>query len=138
MEDRPFSSIIRELGSGVQGLVSSEIHLAKSEVVHNLKDMAKQSGMAIVFATVAYLGVLALLAFLIIGLGRLFGERYWLSALIVGLLLGVPGVVLTIRSLQRIGYDATLPVARNNIQDDQSLLNRKLQQISEQARKRAL
>ena len=82
----------------------------------------------------AWLGAHALVAFLIIGLGRLFDGNYWLSALIVSVLLIVPGALLAKRGLNRLKtVDPSLPNTMNSVQDDKLLIQGKVVELKQAA-----
>src|SRR4051812_48586206 len=81
----PISSAFKEIGMGITKLLRSEIRLATVELKESVRLMGKRSVTLIVFALIGALGILPLLAFFVIGLGRLLNDNYWLSSLIVAI-----------------------------------------------------
>ena len=79
-------------------LVRQEVGLATSEVTHKVTHAARDVAMIGVGALVAYAGLLAILAALVIGLEAM-GLNWWQSALIVGVAVAVLGAVLVQRGL---------------------------------------
>lgn len=136
MDERSLSDIFREVVTGFFDLLRSEIRLAKSEASHNAKQIGIRIAATVAYGIIAWLGLQAFLAFCIIGLGKMADGRYWLSSLVVSLVLLIPGVLLTIRSIKRIGQDASLPRLRDSLNHDQDVTNRKIRDISESTKKR--
>ncbi|HEY9514072.1 MAG TPA: phage holin family protein [Gemmatimonadaceae bacterium] len=90
-------------------LVRQEVALAKVEMrqaLSTLEDDVARVGTGVGLALV---GVLALTAFLIAGLGQLLDDRYWLSALIVGLVFLGIGTVLARNTLAEIKRRGIVP-----------------------------
>ena len=135
--EKSITSIIRELILSFSGLVRSEINLAKVEMSQNARDIGKRAGTAVGFGIVAWLGVQALVAFLIIGLGQLIGN-YWLSSLIVGLLLAVPGALLAMNAIKKISETPKLPVATESLQNDKEFIAGRVQHLNETIKKETL
>ncbi|HET9984989.1 MAG TPA: phage holin family protein [Longimicrobiales bacterium] len=90
-EEPPIGELVKGLAEDAGELVRQEIALAKIEMRETVSSMAKDGRSVAVGGAVALLGGLALTAFLIVLLGdAVFGDNYWLSSLIVGvILLGV-------------------------------------------------
>jgi hypothetical protein len=78
--------LFRDLTTETSDLVSKEIALVKAEARQTGATLAKDSAKIGTAASLAFAGFLALTAFLIAGLGDLLNGKYWLSALIVGVL----------------------------------------------------
>jgi len=135
-QEKPLSELIRDLINGSYALFQKEIKLARTEASHNARSIGRQVAASMTFAIIAWLGIQALLAFSIIGLGKLLDGKFWLSSLIVGLIFLVPGIFLTIRSIKKIGHDASLPASRESITEDQELMSKKIHNITEAAKKR--
>ncbi|CAN5633166.1 hypothetical protein BH23GEM9_BH23GEM9_05820 [soil metagenome] len=110
-------TLLKQLASEGGDLVRSEMALAKLEMREMGRELALDSVKLAGAIGLALIGVLALLAAAIIGLGNLLGGLYALSALIIGALMLITGGVLartaiaglknppkpeeTVRSLQR-------------------------------------
>ncbi|HEX5409648.1 MAG TPA: phage holin family protein [Gemmatimonadaceae bacterium] len=88
--------LIRQLSSDTADLIHQEASLAKAEAAQTGKRLGRDAAGVAVGAGVALAGWLALTAFLVVGLGNLLGDNYWLAALIVGVVLLVAGG-LTVR-----------------------------------------
>ncbi len=84
--EEPVSVLLKRFGQDASTLVRQEIALAKLEVRESAKGLAKDAGKLGAAAGLGLLGGFALLAFIIVGLGDLI-NNYWLSALIVAILL---------------------------------------------------
>ena len=88
--DQPLSELLKRFGQDGAALVRQEIALAKLEVRDSVKGYVADIGRIGAGAGVLLFGAFALLAFAIIGLGSLI-HNYWLSALIVGVVLFIIG-----------------------------------------------
>jgi uncharacterized membrane protein YqjE len=76
--------LFKRLGTDTGTLIRAEATLAKAEARETAARLARDAAKVGVAAALALVGVIALSAFLIIGLGMLLGGAWWLSALIVG------------------------------------------------------
>lgn len=86
--------LLRRVTDDSSELVRQEIALARVEIRESLATLSQDAAKASIGLGLALVGVLALTAFLIAGLGSLLGDRYWLAALIVGAIFLVVGIVL--------------------------------------------
>src|SRR5688572_23711120 len=84
--EAPIGELLKRFGQDAGTLVKQEITLAKLELRESVKSLAKDAGKIGVAAGLALFGAFAFLAFVIAGLGDLI-NNYWLSALIVAVLL---------------------------------------------------
>jgi Putative Actinobacterial Holin-X, holin superfamily III len=83
------------LGTDTGTLIRAEAALAKAEARETAARVGRDAAKVAVAAGLALVGVLALTAFLILGLGTLLGGAWWLSALIVGAAtLGIGGMLV--------------------------------------------
>ncbi|HSU12815.1 YhjD/YihY/BrkB family envelope integrity protein [Longimicrobium sp.] len=98
--ERSLGELFRRLGADASALVRHEVALAKLELRQNLRSLASDAGKAAAGAAIAAVGALVLLEALVFGVGDLLGRRYWLSALIVGVLLVTIGVILLLAALK--------------------------------------
>jgi uncharacterized membrane protein YqjE len=113
--------LLRRLREDIAGLIHSEIDLAKTEVIENIKVHAK----AAVFVAVAVPFVLlALLAFLFGAIAALaLAMPLWASALVVGgvlLLIALIFAFMGMRSLRKAGAptpDAAIVEAKATVDD---------------------
>ena len=93
-EDRSLGELFSELTRETTTLVRQEVDLAKTELSHKAAEVGKDVGFLAAGGAVLYAGLLALIAALIVGLGQA-GVTWWLSALIVGLVvLGIGGLLV--------------------------------------------
>jgi len=137
-ESRSFSSIVQELVSGLQNLVRSEIHLTRAELKTSLKQTGKDIAMTLTFGIIAILGLLPFIAFLVIGLGRILDNRYWLSSLIVSLVcIGIGAGVGYYFARRLREQDLTLPHTRESVQNEVEIVKNKLQEVKETTQRRA-
>lgn len=84
VRERSLGELFRDLTTETSDLVSKEIALVKAEARQTGATLARDGAKIGVASGLAFAGVLALTAFLIAGLGDLLGGKYWLSALIIG------------------------------------------------------
>lgn len=93
--DESVKELFRQLTTDSSHLVRQEIKLAKTELKETGSRLGQAGAKLGIAIGVAIPGLLALTAFLIVGLGDLMNENYWLSALIVGLaFLGIAAVLV--------------------------------------------
>lgn len=89
----PIGELFKRLTTDAGDLVRAEMTLAKAELRETGTALARDAAKIGVAAGLALAGALALTAFLVIALGALF-NNYWLSALVVGLvMLGIGGLL---------------------------------------------
>lgn len=91
--DRPLKELVSELGHDTGLLVRQEIALAKAELKQKVVRAAKGAATIGIAAFVAYTGVLAILAAVVLILIAL-GVVAWLAALIVGVVVVLAGYLL--------------------------------------------
>ena len=88
--DASLGELFKQLSNDTGELIRQEAALAKTEMREVGTTLARDATKLGVAAGLGLIGALALATFAIIALGDLFGDSYWLSALIVGLIaLGV-------------------------------------------------
>jgi predicted phage tail protein len=100
-EDRSIGELFSQLTHDLGVLVRQEAELAKTEMTTKV---SRLSGHAAALATggiVAFVGALALVAALILGLAEI-GIAPWLSALIVGALLAIAGYTMIQKGRARL------------------------------------
>jgi drug/metabolite transporter (DMT)-like permease len=89
-----FSELSRETST----LVRQEVALARTELTAKASQVGKDVGFLAMGGAVAYAGLLAIIAGIIILIGNLIGHM-WLSALIVGLIIAGIGYYLVQKGL---------------------------------------
>ena len=131
-EEESISRLLRRLGNDTAELVQAEIALAKLEVRELVRQAALDGAKLGAAAAVAFLGLLALLAWAILALGDVLGGRHATAALLVGLLLLIVGAVLAVagrKGLQRAGKpQATL----RSLEKDRQLAREHLRSAKEE------
>jgi uncharacterized membrane protein YqjE len=132
--ERALGPIVRDILNGLSGLMRSELRLARAEATHAATVAGRHAGLATAGAVIAWLGAHALVAFLIVGLGALL-DNYWLSALIITvLLLGIGGLMARAGLARLKSVDKTLREATRSMKEDQQLLAGKVVDIREAAK----
>lgn len=106
--DRSLGELFGDLASQITNLVRQEFELAKTEVTQKATQTGKDIGFLAVGGAVAYAGFLVLLATIVIALGQL-GLPWWLSALIVGLVVTGVGYFLVQKGLSEIRNRSLAP-----------------------------
>lgn len=92
-EQRSYAQIWNEFGLSFRELVRSDLQLVLSEARSAKERLSGQARNAAIYAGLIFMSVFPFLAFAVIGLGKLLEERYWLSALIVSVLLAAIGAI---------------------------------------------
>jgi len=109
--ERSLFDLVRELANQSSDLVRQEIALARAEIRQNLKNLAKHAGQVAIGGGVALVGALVFVVFLIVGLGVLLGGVYWLSTLLVALLLLGGGGLMAFLGAKSFGKGGIVPEA---------------------------
>jgi hypothetical protein len=107
-DDRSLGDLFAELSRETTTLVRQEISLATAEMSRKASRAGKDVGFLAVGGAVVYAGVLAILAAIIIGLGQA-GLPWWLSALIVGVVVAGGGYLLIRRGLDNLKHEDMAP-----------------------------
>nr|MDP9480735.1 phage holin family protein [Actinomycetota bacterium] len=87
--------------------VRNEIQLAKAEMSQKASRVGKNVGFLVVGGLVAYTGLLALVAAVILVLGLVI--PYWLSAAIVGLVIVAVGAILVVKGANALRQEDPAP-----------------------------
>lgn len=112
-----FGAALVELRQSIKKLVKSESTLARAELKASVVHLGKDVFQIAIFSVLLVLSALAFLSFLIIGLGQLFDNNFWLSSLLLSLVLGVVGAWMVFRRIKDIQTtDLTLPRTRRLFQ----------------------
>ncbi|MGZ3697129.1 MAG: phage holin family protein [Bdellovibrionota bacterium] len=113
----------REAAAGFAHVLKGEMQLAKAEIKHTASKMTSRGSRAVGFALFAALGIFPFLAFLVIGLGQLIGN-YWLSALIISVLMFGVGGALAYRAFAKLQKEQyKLPRLRESIEHETKFLS---------------
>lgn len=87
MENRPLGDLFSDLATDMSNLVRQEVALAKLEVTQKAKYLGRNVGYLVVGGAVAYAGMLAVIAAIIMLLDRVMPA--WGAALLVGVVVAV-------------------------------------------------
>jgi uncharacterized membrane protein YqjE len=92
--ERSVGDLFKQLTADTGDLLRQEISLVTAEIRQTAATFARDGAEVATALALAMAGLMALVAFFIAGLGSLLDDRYWLSALIVAVvLLGIGGVL---------------------------------------------
>jgi len=106
-DDRSIGELIAELSRETVALVRQEVQLAKAEMSQKASRVGKNVGFLIVGGVVAYTGLLAIVAAVIIVLGGVI--PLWLSALVVGLVIAALGLFLVVKGANTLRREDPAP-----------------------------
>lgn len=106
-DDRSLGELFTELTRQTTTLLRQEVALAKTEMSQKFSSVGKDVGSLAVGGAVAYAGFLAILAAIIILLAEVI--PWWLSALVVGLVVAGIGYMLIQRGLTNLKQEDLAP-----------------------------
>ncbi len=101
-DERSLGELFSDLASETSNLVKQEVSLAQTEMTMKAIKVGKNIGFLVVGGAVGYAALLSFIAALIIGLGRLLDNNYWLAALIVGVVVAIAAVVLILSAISAL------------------------------------
>jgi hypothetical protein len=107
-EERSLGELLSELVREITTLIREEATLAKTEISQKVARMGKHVGLMAAGGTVAYAGVLAILAAIIILLAQA-GMDWWASALLVGVVVAGIGGFLVWKGLDSLRREDLAP-----------------------------
>lgn len=107
-DDRSLGELFGDLARDMGVLVRQEVGLATAEITHKATGAAQHIATIAVGALVAYAGLLAILAAVIIGLATA-GLSWWQAALLVGVVVTVVGAMLVQRGLGALKHADLAP-----------------------------
>jgi len=107
-DERSLGELFGDLAKETSELVRQEVQLARTEMTQKVSAVGKDAGMIAAGGFVAYAGLLALIATLIIALGQL-GMPWWLSSLIVGVVVAAIGYFLIQKGINAIRHTNMAP-----------------------------
>lgn len=107
-DERSLGELFSDLASETSNLVKQEVSLAQTEMTQKAVKVGKNVGFLVVGGAVGYAALLAFLAALIIGLGRLL-DNYWLAALIVGVIVAIAAVVMILSAISALKNTGLTP-----------------------------
>ena len=106
-DDRSLGELFTELLQETTTLVRQEVNLAKAEITQKASRAGRHVGALAAGGAVAYAGLLAILAGLIVLLDEIM--PLWLSALLVGVAVAVVGYFLVRRGLDALKREELAP-----------------------------
>jgi hypothetical protein len=107
-DERSLGELFSDLARETSTLVRQEVQLAKNEMTQKATAVGKDVGFLAVGGAVAYAGLLALIATLIIVLGTI-GLPWWLASLIVGVVVAGIGYFLVQKGLNALKHESMAP-----------------------------
>lgn len=107
VHDRPIGEVLGDLLRNAGQLIRQEFELARVETQQNLSRLLRDSVMLIIGAVFGYVGLLALVAAVILGLATVLPA--WASALIVGGALLLIGLILVFANLNAMRNADVMP-----------------------------
>ena len=106
-DDRSLGELFGDLAGQTGTLVREEVTLAKAELTQTATQAGKDIGVLVIGGAVAYAGLLALLAAVILALTTVLPA--WLAALIVGLVVAGVGALLLQRGRAALAHTDLAP-----------------------------
>src|SRR5918999_2499608 len=106
-DDRTLGELFSELAQETSALVRQEVILAKTEMGQKASRAGRHVGVLAAGGAVAYAGLLAILAAIIVLLDNVM--PLWLSALLVGIVVAVVGYILVRRALDALKREDFAP-----------------------------
>jgi hypothetical protein len=106
-DDRSLGELFSELSRQTSTLIRQEVALAKAEMKQKGTEAGKDIGMMAAGGALAYAGLLALIAAAIIALANVI--PWWMSALIVGMLVVGIGYLLIQRGMSALKESGIAP-----------------------------
>ncbi len=106
-DNRSIGELIAELSRETTTLVRQELQLAKAEMSQKASRAGKNVGFLVVGGVVAYTGLLAIIAAVVIVLGNVIA--LWLSALVVGAVIAAVGLILVIKGANTLRQEDPTP-----------------------------
>ena len=127
----PIGDLLKRFGQDASTLIRQEITLAKLELRESAKGLAQDAGKLGAAAGLGLLGALALVAFAIVGLGDLI-DNYWLSSLIVAVLLLSAAAILAKGAIAHMKRNALVPEETvQTLREDQRWAKREVQNFKQ-------
>jgi len=107
-DDRSIGELLAQLSQETAELVRREVQLAEAEMTQKAYRAGKNAGFVAAGGAVAYAGLLAIVAGMIMLLGR-SRRRPWLSAFFVGLSVAGVGSLLALKGLEALRQEGVAP-----------------------------
>jgi hypothetical protein len=107
-DNRSVGELLAELSRETATLIRQEVALARSELTHSLSRLGRHATLIVSGGAIAYAGLLAIVAALVLALIRL-GITPWAAALIGGIAVLTLGCLLVQRGLAALRRDQLTP-----------------------------
>jgi hypothetical protein len=107
-DERSLGELFGDLARDMGALVRQEVQLATTEMTHKASRAAQDVAIIAVGGLVAYAGLLAMLAAVIVGLA-VAGFGWWQAALLVGVVVAIVGALLTQRGIAALKHADLAP-----------------------------
>ncbi|MFL5401616.1 MAG: phage holin family protein [Gemmatimonadales bacterium] len=132
-QERSIGELFGQLSQDMTLLVRQEIQLARAEMTDKISRLTANLVSVVAGGFVAYVGALALVAALILGLQDLANISPWVSALIVGAVLAIAGYAMLRKGLGELKQVDLAPRRTvENIRDDVQSIKDDVQWAKEQ------
>lgn len=106
-DNRSLGELFAELTKETTTLVRQEVALAKTEMTQKAAEVGKDVGFLAAGGAVAYAGLLAIVAGVVLALGQII--PLWISALLVGLMIAAIGYFLVRKGLNALKQVKPVP-----------------------------
>lgn len=124
-DERTLGEVLGDVTNDLSTLVRDEIALAKTEIQQTISEAVKDLVFIVVGGFFAYTGLLALIAAAILGLANAIAP--WLSALIIGGVIVLIGVILLLRGINNIRNLNVVPErTAQTVKEDVNIVKEKL------------
>ncbi len=107
LEDKSLGELFSDFTRETTTLVRQEAELGRTELIRSAKQAGKDAGLMAGGVGLAHIGLLALVAAAILGLGE--AMPYWASALLVGAVLAVIGLAVASYGRKQLKDDELTP-----------------------------
>jgi uncharacterized membrane protein YqjE len=107
-DDRSLGDLLRELMEEVTTLIRQEANLAKTEMSQKAAKVGKHLGFLAAGGAIAYAGLLAIVAAVIIMLAQA-GMAWWAAALLVGVVVAGLGGFLVMQGISALKNEDLVP-----------------------------
>ncbi len=125
-EEPSLGQLFTDLVGETSTLVRQEVQLAKAELRQSAEQVGRGVASMVVGGAVAYAGFLAILAAVILGLAEA-GLPWWLSALVVGAVVAIIGIVLVMRARATLQPENLAPTATiESLKEDRAWVKEQL------------
>lgn len=127
-------TLLKEVGKSVKDLIQSEVLLVTTELKESFQKIARDFLQAVGYGALLALSTLPFLAFLVIGLGEILNNNYWLSSLLVSVFLAAISAPLAMKAWNKIkAQDLDLPHSRESFARGARTVEQKLSEIKDAA-----